>query len=216
MPRNKEKLKTSIGVVVDESASMATRAEETRSAFNSYFDDIEKEDPTAKVTAATFSDMGRAEKVRYLCKNMSVRDMPYLSPENYTPNGMTPLFDAVGQVVTTLSNEKADRYLVVILTDGEENASKEYKKETIQALIKSKEETDKWTFVFIGAGIDAWIGAQSIGISTPGTSFSYSGAKGTTVNTVSTASVSTANYFRSTKTSDPDFFDNGKKVKSVS
>jgi hypothetical protein len=59
MPKKKKSLTTAIGVVVDESASMLIRAEETRSAFNSYFDDIEKEDETAVVTAATFSDVGR-------------------------------------------------------------------------------------------------------------------------------------------------------------
>jgi hypothetical protein len=214
MPKKKKTLTTAIGVVVDESASMLIRAEETRSAFNSYFDDIEKEDETAVVTAATFSDVGRGDKVRYLCRNTPVTDMPYLDENNYVPNGMTPLFDAVGQVIMTLGNEKADRYLVVILTDGAENASKEYNRFNIQSLITSKEQSDKWTFVFIGAGIDAWSGAQNLGISTPGTSFSYSGEKGTTHDTVAVASASTRSYLGSTKTSFPDFFSEEKKVKS--
>jgi hypothetical protein len=193
---------------------MLTRAEETRSAFNSYFDDIQKQDPTAVVTAVTFSDVGTKDRVRYLCRNSPVTDMPYLDEENYVPNGMTPLFDAVGQAVMTLGNEKADRYLVVILTDGAENASKEYNRFNIQSLVTGKEQTDKWTFVFIGAGIDAWAGAQNLGISTPGTAFYYSGEKGTTHDTVAVASASTRNYLGSNKTSSPDFFSKDEKVKS--
>lgn len=212
MPRKKEKLTTAIGVVVDESASMLTRAEETRSAFNNYFDEIEKTDPTAKVTVATFSDVGHTNRVRYLTRNTPVTDMPYLDTENYVPNGMTPLFDAVGQVITTLSNEKADRYLVVILTDGAENASKEYNRFNIQALITSKEQTDKWTFVFIGAGIDAWAHAQNLGISFRANTFTYSGDAGTTADTVAVASAGTASYLGSTDTASKAFFD--KKVKS--
>lgn len=210
MPK-KRGLKTAIGVVVDASASMLVRAEETRSAFNSYFDNIEKEDPTATVTAAIFADVGKADTVSYICRNTPVTDMPYLDAENYVPNGMTPLYDAVGRVVTTLGDTKADRYLVVILTDGQENASKEHNRFNIQALITSKEQTDKWTFVFIGAGIDAWAGAQQIGISTPGTTFSYTGAKGTTRDTVALASSATSSYLRSSGTATQDFFEDGKK-----
>jgi len=208
-----KKLKTAIGVVVDESGSMGSRAEETRIAFNKYFDDIEKEDPTVVVTAANFSLLtADKDKVRYLCKNTPVSDMPYLDEENYSPNGSTPLLDAVGHVINTLSREKADRYLVVILTDGFENASVEYSKSAITSLIQQKEATDKWTFVYLGAGKEAWGGAVFLGISTPGTIVDYSGTPGTTSQTVNTITASTRSYLASTKTSDPDFIDTSKKT----
>lgn len=216
MPREKTTLKTAVGAVVDESDSMTHRATETRSAFNEYFDNIQKDDPTATVTAVTFSQFPGDENVRFLCKNESVVDMPYLDTENYAPRGVTPLLDAVGQTIEVLSKQKADRYLVVILTDGAENASREYSRERIQQIISEKEKTDRWTFVFVGAGIDAWSGAQGLGISTRGTTFSYSGAPGTTQQTTKRMSNSTSVYLGSVETVSPDFFEDGtaKKVKS--
>lgn len=213
MPRKQAKLKTAIGVVVDESGSMHSRAEETRIAFNNYFDDIEKTDPDAVVTAANFSWLfSNQPAVRYLCKNEKVTDMPYLDEKNYSPNGNTPLLDAVGQVITELEKTTADRYLVVILTDGYENASVEWTKPALQSYIRGKEATDKWTFVFLGAGVDAWSGAQGLGISTVGTTFSYSGAPGATADTVAVASASTSQYLSSTKTSDPEFMSKKKRT----
>jgi len=218
MPKKKQNLKTAIGVVVDESGSMDIRAEETRVTFNKYFDDIEESDPEALVTVATFSSynpMGSNKRVRYLCKNKSVKDMPYLDEENYRPMGGTPLLDSVGEVVSTLSREDADRYLVVILTDGQENDSREYTYSGIQSLIQTKQATDKWTFVFLGAGVDAWNIAQSFGSNTPGTAFTYSGAKGTTASTGAKLSTSTRTYLASSGTASPDFFEpEKKKVKS--
>jgi hypothetical protein len=216
MPRKKN-LTTAIGVVVDESGSMDIRAEETRVTFNKYFDDIEKEDSTATVTVATFSSYApNVHKVRYLCKNTAVTDMPYLDKENYNPRGGTPLLDAVGETVSTLSKQDADRYLVVILTDGLENDSREYSYSNIQNLISSKEKTEKWTFVFLGAGVDAWNIAQSFGSSTPGTSFTYTGAAGTTSQTGQKLSASTRNYLGSAGTVAPDFFEPDKKKEKIS
>lgn len=205
--RKKADLKTVIGVVVDESGSMHVRQEETISAFNYYFDEIEKENPDAVVTVGLFSDMGTTEpRVRFLSKNTKVTDIDYLDTQNYRPRGNTPLFDAVGQVVSEISSEKADRYLVVILTDGLENASREYNKNTIQDLIKQKERTDNWTFVYLAADQDAWSGAQLIGMSHIGNTFAYAGVPGGTKKALRSAAVGTRDYLVSANAATQDFF----------
>ena len=98
--------------------------------------------------------------------NTPVARVEGLSESTYVPRGMTALLDAVGRGVTDLkgklrSNERA---LVVIMTDGIENYSKEYTKQRVTELIRSCEDTGRWTFVFLGAGQDSWQGGQMLGL----------------------------------------------------
>jgi uncharacterized protein YegL len=89
-----------------------------------------------------------------------------------TPSGGTALYDAIGKIikdeqvrVSALPNrEKPDKIFVVIVTDGEENASKLYNREYISRLISSQEE-DSWKFYYLGANQDAFKTAKSVGIS---------------------------------------------------
>jgi hypothetical protein len=217
MPKKKKSLRTSIGVVLDESGSMMIREDETRKTFNDYFDEIEKEDSSAKVTVAKFSQgWPYTEEIRFLCRNESVENMPYLDTSNYVPSGGTPLLDAVGRTIRELEQTTADRYLLVILTDGQENASREFTQAQIKSLIRDKEASEKWTVVFLGAGVDAWSGAQFIGITTPGTVFGYSGAKGTTEDTGKSLSSATRSYLASNLTADTNFLAEEKKKKVTS
>lgn len=200
-------LKTLVAVVLDETGSMGVRTEETISSVNFYLNEIEKENPNTLVTIAEFSDMGTTEdKVRFLERNTKVSDTYELTEETYRPRGNTPLYDAVGLTIRAVENEKVDRFLFVIVTDGFENASREFTKTDITSLISEKEKTDRWTFVYLAAGQDAWSGAQQMGISTPGTTFSYSGNKGTTAGAATQLSRATAGYLKGSLTVDPNLF----------
>lgn len=82
---------------------------------------------------------------------------------------MTALMDAIGTTITKVEkydgiNEKNNKVLFVIITDGQENDSKEYTKDTIKRMISDKQEKDGWEFVFLGANIDAASEAKSIGV----------------------------------------------------
>jgi uncharacterized protein YegL len=93
-----------------------------------------------------------------------------LSKQNYVPDGGTALYDAIGQ--TTLHLEEAyarqsdlpTTFVVVVLTDGYENSSRLFNLQQIRSLIQRLEATEKWTFSFIGATLDAVEVAEQMSI----------------------------------------------------
>jgi hypothetical protein len=87
-----------------------------------------------------------------------------LTHETYQPHGWTALLDAVGTAIRQLETYDADAYIVLIVTDGAENHSREFTAAQIRELVTQKEATGTWTFVFLGANIDAWAVAQTLGM----------------------------------------------------
>jgi len=101
-----------------------------------------------------------------------IKEVPGLDVTTYVPRGNTALLDAIGRTITTLGetyaampeNERPERVIVVIQTDGEENASKEYAADAIKAMITEQTSKYSWEFLFLGANIVAFAMADSIGI----------------------------------------------------
>ena len=89
-----------------------------------------------------------------------------LASEEYQPRASTPLLDAVGHGVTVLDKRKEPgaRSILAVMTDGLENASREYTKETIKALLDRKQREDGWLVLYLGAGHDAWAQAGALGL----------------------------------------------------
>jgi hypothetical protein len=91
-----------------------------------------------------------------------------LAPEEYQPRGGTALRDAIGRSLAELdeawSKHWPDRAICVICTDGEENSSREFTHDAIKAAITSREASGKWTFIFLGAGVNAFAQGASFGI----------------------------------------------------
>ena len=90
-------------------------------------------------------------------------NVPELTPALYAPRGNTALLDAVGRTVAGVTNNPDDRYIVITFTDGHENASREWTKEKVAALLKAREALGNWTFAFFGADIDAWAESGGMG-----------------------------------------------------
>ena len=90
-------------------------------------------------------------------RNLSVTELSKMDSFEYRPNGQTALLDAIGMSVADtqrlMGNE--DSAVMIILTDGYENASKEYTHDKIKNLIQTKEATGKWSFTYLGATLDA-------------------------------------------------------------
>lgn len=87
----------------------------------------------------------------------------------YIPRGGTALYDAIARTVTQLSNRENEKFLVVVMTDGRENSSQEYSlrndgKKKLFNLVKRYEKKGNWTFVYLGANVDAYSEAAAIGI----------------------------------------------------
>jgi uncharacterized protein YegL len=103
---------------------------------------------------------------------MDVREVKNITEKEYYVRGCTALLDAVGGAVHHISNvhkyireeDRPFKTIVVITTDGMENASRRYSYSEVKRMIRQKEEKDNWEFLFIGANIDAAAEADKIGI----------------------------------------------------
>lgn len=141
-------------VLIDESGSMALRVDETLEAVNGYIRTLPED---IKLSLYTFDHSPPNPTIRSIFKNQEVKSVPEFSADNYKPRGSTPLFDAMGQCVHEVERfiQPDDKVLFVVDTDGLENASREYNRDSINALIKMK-ESDDWSFVYLAIGPEAW------------------------------------------------------------
>lgn len=154
---SKKKPTTLLVFVQDETGSMEVRAEATVSAYNEYFDTLQKTGAdlgNVTVHVWQFSEAAGEDRVRRL-HDGKLADVPRLNG-TYRPRGITPLLDAVGTAIRQAEAVKADRYLFVVQTDGQENASKDFTRQQVADLVAEKEKADNWTIVFLGAGVNEW------------------------------------------------------------
>lgn len=161
--------KTIYHLIVDKSGSMCDCIESTINGFNEQVNKIksnahefQEEEITMGLTL--FNDYADHH---YFLANPSMVEL--LNANTYRPNGNTALMDAVGETVNSIENQLRESHIpatvvVVILTDGYENASKSYNLVKIRNMISRLEETGKWTFSFIGATLDAVAVAESMAI----------------------------------------------------
>ena len=185
-----------VSFVLDETGSMNSVKSQTISGFNEYVNTLRKAKKAHKVrfTLTKFN----SAKVETVYDGVKLDDVKELTDETYTPDMMTPLLDAIGSAIRTAEKKagKKDSVLIVIQTDGQENASAEYTRESIFKLREEKEKAG-WTFVILGADMDAYAASAIFGISAG--------------NTVSYASANTAKTFRSVADASLGFLDSGAK-----
>jgi hypothetical protein len=156
----KEKSKKNIHnlIILDESGSMESIRKETLSGFNELVQSIQQNqtafpDQNHLITLVTFNGQG----IKKLILRQPVDSLLPLKEDQYRPASMTPLFDAIGTSCNDLERvirDDPDTWAVVtILTDGLENASREYTGDAIRALVTRLSE-GQWTFAYIGANHD--------------------------------------------------------------
>jgi len=152
--------------VLDETSSMQTRKEVTISGFNEWAQEMEKFPGEVLFNLVKF----HSEKHELLIKQAALGiTKPRLTEENYRPSALTPLFDAVGKAIRETEEQLVDlpndtEVILVILTDGEENASKEFTIDGIRSLIQEKIDAG-WAVTYLGVSEDAWQGGQMLGVS---------------------------------------------------
>lgn len=154
--------------ILDRSGSMANLANDTIGGYNSFLAKQKENSGTAEVTTVLFDN-----EYDLIADAVDLKEVADLDSETYFARGTTALLDAVGRTITsTLGRMEKEgicpekrRVLVMIMTDGLENASTEYKKATVKALIEETTEKYKWNYIFMGANIDSAQEASSIGIS---------------------------------------------------
>jgi uncharacterized protein YegL len=161
------KIKQEIIIVMDKSGSMGTSRDDVIGGFNTYINDLKKdEDIDAKITLVMFD-----HNVHKLYSGNPVKNVVELCEKTYCPNGSTALNDAlmsaVEDVEARLKKSKAKnkpQVMVIVFTDGEENSSTQYGKDDVNKK-RTELEKDGWAFIFMGADMDAWSAGSSYGIS---------------------------------------------------
>lgn len=159
-------MQTQITFVLDSSGSMSAIEEDTKGGFNTFLRDQRDEPGIATVTLYDFNT-----NVQLVYEEYPIEDTPKLDGENYTPGGRTALHDAIYRAVTETAEkinevetvERPDNVIVVVLTDGKENASETHQ-ERVREQIEMRREEHGWEFLFIGANQDAALTAEDMGI----------------------------------------------------
>lgn len=141
--------------LIDRSGSMYGSEEDTIGGFNSFIEKEKGKEGNTRVTTILF-DHG----YEVLYKRKSIHDVKELTKNEYFVRGSTALLDAIGRTITTLDKEIDNKVLFVIMTDGMENSSVEFSKPQIKSMVGNH----NWEFIFIGADIDSYGEAASIGI----------------------------------------------------
>lgn len=177
-----------IVVVLDRSGSMGTVRSDTIGGFNTFVSD-QKSNAVGEIKLSLIQFDDQYEVVY---NGKQINEVPLLTEETFVPRGMTALFDAVGKSINTVGErlaktpemERPSLVVFVILTDGQENASKEFKLEQAKEMITHQKEKYGWQFVFLGADQDAFQAAQ-MGLSANST-YNYTSAN--TIGTYTTLS----------------------------
>lgn len=160
----------SVFVALDRSGSMSGERWTTAiESLNEYIKNLQKEKIEGEVSITAFDTfhgaLGTNVRLEDIVKNQSIAYFEALSPSVLIPGGGTPLYDAAGIVMDRALERNSDRTIVVILTDGEENQSKEYTQAKIKDKVK-KLQDKKWEVIFLGANFDVATYTQNAGLST--------------------------------------------------
>ena len=163
--------KTIYHFVIDQSGSMSGSEGPTIEGFNSQLktlQQLKKENPENEylVSVTYFED-----EVMEIMKFAPIEQIQLLSRENYRPGGLTALLDGIGKSIESIRKnydqeirENLASVVMVILTDGGENASKFYTRNLVAEMIKELDVTGKWTFSFLGADLDAVQASNNLNI----------------------------------------------------
>lgn len=154
---------TDITIVLDRSGSMRSAIDDTIGGFNQFLKDQREASGTASVTLHQFDDQFETPM-----KAQDVKTAPELTSKTFVPRGYTALLDAIGRAIgdtgARLEAEPAEKVVFVIITDGHENASREYNHTKVHEMISHQRDKYSWEFVFLGANQDAIKAATNLGM----------------------------------------------------
>jgi len=160
---------THISVILDRTGSMQAIRDDTIGGFNTFLEEQKSHPGYISFTLVQFDSQNPYEVIHHF---QPIKKVPELSRRTYVPRAQTPLLDAIGRGINDLEHsiaelpqkEKPSKTLFVIITDGHENASREFNKKQIEKMIREKSGKSDWQFVYLSADVDAFDDAGSYGI----------------------------------------------------
>lgn len=158
---------TEIVVVMDKSGSMGPRQMDAIGGFNQFLKEQKAHPGEANLTLIQFDTT-----YNILYTGKPIREVEDLNTDTYRPGGGTALNDALARGIIETGKRLSDmpeanrpsKVICVVITDGEENSSKEHTKEQVQEMVKHQEEKYDWAFIYLGANVDAFHAAAQLGI----------------------------------------------------
>lgn len=176
---------TELAFILDKSGSMSGLEKDTIGGFNAMLRKQREVAGECRITTVLFDD-----RYELLHDRVDIRAVRELTEKEYFVGGSTALIDAIGRTIDKLVNVqkntaeeyRAEKVMVVIITDGQENSSREYPRQKVKAMIEQEKEKYGWEFVFLGANIDAVQTAGQFGISSNRAVDYVPDSAGTTLN----------------------------------
>lgn len=145
-------------VIADRSGSMTSLRDEAIGGFNTFLKEQQEVEGAANLTLVLFDD-----RYEVPVKNMPLDRVPELTADVFVPRGMTATYDAVGKALTELELLNPEKAIIMIITDGGENSSREYTQATVQEKVKAAEARG-WEVIFLAQNLDAASAGASLGI----------------------------------------------------
>ena len=176
---------TEIVLILDRSGSMSGLEADTIGGYNSLIEKQKKEDGEAYISTVLFDD-----ECEVLHDRVSLDKVNKMTEEEYYVRGCTALLDAIGGAIHHIGNvhkyareeDKPEKTLFIITTDGQENSSKRYSYEKVKHMVERQKEKFGWEFLFLGANIDAVAEAGRFGIKADRAVNYHCDREGTAVN----------------------------------
>lgn len=158
---------TLIAVVLDASGSMAGVATDTIGSLNNFIEEQKKLPGEAVFTLMKFAD-----KPSFIYEAVNLQEVTPVTDKQYAVGGSTALLDAMGKIIHETGaklaamneEDRPSNIIIVIMTDGYENMSREYKHEQIMNMVTHQQEKYSWNFIFLGAQLDAVAQGEALGI----------------------------------------------------
>jgi uncharacterized protein YegL len=196
--------KTQIICILDRSGSMSNIMSDSIGGFNTFLKQQKELPDEATLTVALFDD-----KYELLYDNVDIKKTKDITNKEWFPRGTTALYDAIGKTINNvkanhikLGVEAPSKVLVCVVTDGHENASKEYNQTDIKKLIHDC-ENDDWNFIYLAANQDAFAVGSGFGISF-GNTYTYSASSDGVFDMSSTLNNASVSY-RTMNSTDNNF-----------
>jgi uncharacterized protein YegL len=184
-----------ISFIQDRSGSMSSAWNETLNGFKKYVEDMQADQAKDNEVAYLFSLTTFDTQINTPYVAVPIADVDSAKLKDFGPRGSTALYDAVGKTLQAHDDDKSlsfDKAIVVIVTDGQENASREWSKTALHAAIDDRIKRGNWTFTYLGTQPETWDDASSLGMGV-GASATYNAQNaGATYATMAAASMKMA------------------------